>query len=282
MSAKAISHLMQASTALCLSLALEAGANAEEIKGQADPAKWTLAWSDEFDKPGLPDPAKWDYEVGFVRNGEAQYYTKARIENAHIENGLLTIEGRKELYSDLKSGKTADYTAASIVSKGRNDVSFGRVEVRAKLPSGLGVWPAIWTLGTNIDAIGWPACGEIDILEYVGCEPDRIHGGIHFRKGGEHKSANDKGPFTAKDPTADFHVFAIDWSPEKLDFLHDGQILRTIKLEVADDGGGNAFRLPHYLLLNLALGGSWGGRIDDSKFPQRFIIDYVRVYTAKP
>ena len=125
---------------------------------------WTLVWADEFDRDGLPDPAKWTYEKGFVRNKEAQYYTVSRAENARVESGRLIIEGRKEAYT-APDGKTASYTAASVTTDGTFALTYGRVEVKAKLPRGRGMWPAIWMLGTSIHGIGWPRCGEIDIME---------------------------------------------------------------------------------------------------------------------
>ena len=160
-------------------------------------AEWRLTWSDEFDKPGLPDKAKWSYETGFVRNNELQLYTRDRPENARIENGLLVIEGRKERYAnpnyqpgaDSKKSRRsgvefADYTAASLITEGKASFLYGRVEVRAKLPHGKGVWPAIWMIGTNRVTVGWPRCGEVDIMEFVGKEPDRVHANVHYSQGG--------------------------------------------------------------------------------------------------
>ena len=132
-------------------------------------AGWTLVFSDEFDRPGAPDPAKWDYELGYIRNNEKQFYT-SRPENVRVEGGALVIEARKEPYQGF------GYTSASVNTSGRFEFQYGRVEVRAKLPAGTGMWPAIWTLGVNRKTVGWPACGEIDIMENVGFEPLRIHG----------------------------------------------------------------------------------------------------------
>jgi beta-glucanase (GH16 family) len=141
---------------------------------------WHLKWSDEFDKDGLPDPTKWGYEEGLVRNNEAQLYTK-RSENARVEGGMLVIEGRKEELPNphFKEGSenwkeqkpVASYTSASLKTQGIASWQYGRIEVRAKIPQGKGIWPAIWTLGDNISEIGWPRCGEIDIMEFVGKEP---------------------------------------------------------------------------------------------------------------
>jgi beta-glucanase (GH16 family) len=159
-------------------------------------ADWRLVWSEDFNNPGAPDRAKWSYERGFVRNNELQLYTADRPENARVENGSLVIEGRKERLpnpfyrpnSDLKRKRTSaqftDYTAASLITQGKASFLYGRIEVRAKLPQGRGVWPAIWLLGTNETTVGWPGCGEIDVMEFVGKEPDRVHATVHFSKDG--------------------------------------------------------------------------------------------------
>lgn len=259
----------------------------------ADPASpppgYKLVWSDEFDYQGLPDPAKWDYEEGYVRNNEAQFYTRARQENARVENGVLVIEGRKEHFkkpqsnakrtdkaSSKQSAEYAEYTAASLITLKRASWQYGRMEVRAKLPQGKGVWPAIWMLGDNITKIGWPACGEIDTMEFVGHTPDKVHATVHFRKDGQHKSSG--GQLTVTEPWADFHVYAVEWTSERMDFFLDQKKYHSFDVKAADDQEQNPFHQPQYLLVNLALGGSWGGKIDDSVLPQKYLIDYVRVY----
>ncbi|MFI5382540.1 MAG: family 16 glycosylhydrolase, partial [Tepidisphaerales bacterium] len=153
---------------------------------------WRLVWSDEFDYKGPPDPAKWDYEEGFVRNNEAQFYTRGRLENARVEDGMLIIEGRREHFANPKyspdatrgsaSRQFADYTAASLITRNKVDWTYGRVEVRAKLPQGRGVWPAIWMLGSNTRSVGWPAGGEIDNMEFGGPTPEYVHATGHFQK----------------------------------------------------------------------------------------------------
>ncbi|MCY2953885.1 MAG: glycoside hydrolase family 16 protein [Planctomycetota bacterium] len=246
-------------------------------------AEWKLVWSDEFDYQGPPDPAKWDYEEGFVRNNEAQYYTRDRRENARVEDGMLVIEGRKEKFANARYSATAtrgpstrpfaDYTAASIITRKKADWTFGRIEVRAKLPQGRGVWPAIWMLGTSG---GWPAGGEIDIMEFVGHTPDVVHATVHFRKDGKHLSSGNR--VTVEKPFDDFHLYAVEWFPDRMDFYFDKQKYHMFPISRADDNNQNPFLKPQYLLINLALGGSWGGKIDDSIFPQKFLVDYVRVY----
>ncbi len=240
---------------------------------------WILAWSDEFSVDGRPDPAKWGYEEGFVRNHELQYYTKDRPENVRVEGGMLVIEGRKEPYQD--KGKAAQYTSASLQGLGKADFTYGRIEARAKVPFGKGVWPAIWTLGVNIPAVNWPACGEIDIMEFVGKEPKRIHGTIHYKNSQDGKHKQDGKAFeTPAPPYDDFHVYAVEWTPERIDFYFDDVKYHSVALADAAVDGQNPFQKPHYLIVNLALGGDWGGAMDDSVLPQKFLVDYIRVYKA--
>jgi beta-glucanase (GH16 family) len=235
--------------------------------------RWQLVWSDEFDAPGAPDPAKWGYEVGKVRNGEAQYYTKDRRENARVEDGQLIIEARKEDFQG------SAYTSASLITKGKASWTCGRVAVRAKLPKGRGVWPAIWMLGDNVGQAGWPRCGEIDIMEFVGHVPQTVHGTVHTEAFNhvKHTAKGDK--LHVDDPHETWHVYAVEWTPAAIDFLVDDQKYFSF----ANDGKGEAdwpFSKPEYLLLNLAIGGGWGGQqgIDDAIFPQQLRVDWVRVY----
>ena len=241
------------------------------------PKKLKLVWSDEFNKAGLPDANKWTYEEGYIRNKELQYYTKQRPENARIENGNLVIEAR--LDSLNVGGKKAPITSASITTEGKAEWQYGRVEVRAKIPSSLGTWPAIWMLGKNRREVGWPACGELDIMEHVGYDPDKLHFTVHT-KAYNHIKKTDKGakvPFAQ--PYADYHVYAMDWTKEKIDFLLDNKVVFTFK----NEGTGPdvwPYDQPFYLILNLAFGGGWGGQkgVDVNSLPQKFYIDYVRVY----
>lgn len=243
----------------------------------AGTGSWQLVWSDEFDYHGLPDPQRWTYEEGYVRNQEAQYYTRARLENARVEDGMLVIETRKEAY------RGAEYTSASVTTEGRASWRYGRIEVRAKLPTGRGLWPAIWMLGADRAQVGWPVCGEIDIMENVGYDPRRVHATVHTPafngNNGKQKSGSTKLPA----PWRDFHVYAMEWHPQRLDFFVDGKKIHSF----ANTGKGNdewPYHKPFYLLLNTALGGGWGGQkgIDEAVLPQRYYIDYVRVYAAEP
>jgi beta-glucanase (GH16 family) len=239
------------------------------------PAASTLVFSDEFEVAGALDPAKWAYEIGYLRNDEKQYYT-SRAENVRAEGGNLVIEARREAYQGYA------YTSASVNTRRRFELLYGRVEVRAKLPTGNGTWPAIWMLGTNIDQVGWPACGEIDIMENVGFEPTRIYGTIHTAAY-NHVAGTAKGANVAiSNPWEDFHVYAMEWYPDHIDIFVDGQKYFTFR----NEGTGTRawpFDKPQYLLINLAIGGSWGGQkgIDDSLFPHRYLIDYVRIYQQK-
>ena len=256
---------------------------------------WKLVWSDEFDKPGLPDPAKWGCETGFIRNNEQQYYTRQRRENARVENGMLVIEARKERFKNpayvpntnasgrrRASREFAEYTSASLTTRGKASWTYGRIEVRAKLPSGRGTWPAIWTLGNDWQA-GWPACGEIDIMEFVGFEAGVVHANIHTQKYNHVQKTGKGSQITIADASEAFHVYALEWNAGQMDFFVDDRKYFTFRNEGT---GPDAwpYDKPQYLILNLAIGGFWGGAkgIDETIFPQRYWIDYVRVYQKLP
>ncbi len=250
---------------------------------------WQLAWSDEFDYEGLPDPTKWGYEEGFLRNHEAQFYTVGRRENARVEHGMLIIEARKEHWDNphYKEGATgesesrpsAEYTSASLNTLHKESVLFGRLEMRAKLPSGKGVWPAFWTLGENIGAVGWPGCGEIDIMEFVGHDPNSIYGTVHWDDHGKPRSSG--GNQRVEHPDGGFHVYAVNWDPARIEFFVDGKRYHSVDVSVGNTRPDNPFRQSQYLLLNLAMGGAWGGTIDDRAMPQQLQVDYVRVFKKK-
>lgn len=240
----------------------------------AQAADWKLDWAEEFDAPGLPNPAKWKYETGMIRNQEAQYYTSARQENARVENGTLVIESRKERFSN------ANYTSASIHTNGLASWTFGRIEVRAKLPTGRGMWPAIWTMGTDHSNGGWPNNGEIDIMENVGFDPDRIFANVHTGAYNHVKQTAKGGSMVVRNPGAEFHVYAVEWFKDRIDFYVDTTKYYTFR----NEGTGWAawpYTKPQYLILNAAIGGGWGGQqgIDDAIFPQKYFVDYVRVYS---
>lgn len=236
------------------------------------PASWQLVYSDEFETAGSLDPAKWDYDLGYIANDEKQYYT-SRSENVRVEAGHLVIEARREPYQGYA------YTSARVVTRGRFEPLYGRVEVRAKLPSGRGSWPAIWMLGANIREVGWPACGEIDVMEHVGFDPLRVHASVHTTAYNHTAGTQKTVAVSIANPSDDFHVYAMEWHPDRVEVSVDGQRYFSFR----NEGSGPRtwpFDKPQYLLLNLAIGGSWGGQqgIDDTLFPKRFLVDYVRVY----
>jgi beta-glucanase (GH16 family) len=228
--------------------------------------EWHLVWSDEFDGITV-DRSKWSFEKGFVRNNEEQFYTD-RTKNVRVEAGNLIIEAHKESYQG------AEYTSASIMTRYKKVFLYGRYEMRAKLPQGQGVWPAFWTTGDNYAQVGWPAAGEIDIMEYVGHSPNMIHARVHYTLNGVHVGAGASQYLQA--PYDGFHTYAIEWSKERISFFVDGNNYYNYAV-----GNIGAFHKPHILRINFALGGSWGGVIDDSILPQQYVVDYVRVYSRE-
>ena len=238
-----------------------------------------LVWQDEFDRDGLPDPARWSYDAGGHGwgNKERQFYTAGRLENARVERGVLVIEARQERWQG------APYTSARLVTRGKGDWTYGRIEVRAKLPRGRGSWPAIWMLPTTRERMRWPDDGEIDVMEHVGFDQGVVHGSIHTRRD-HHSIGTQRTARTAvADPSAAFHVYAVDWRPDRIGVLVDGREYFHFDREA---GGRDVwpFDGPFHLVLNVAVGGSWGGQtgIDAGALPYRFEIDYVRVYQRGP
>ena len=243
---------------------------------QAFPKKYVKVWSDEFNTPGLPDSNKWGYEVGKVRNNELQYYTYKRSENARIQDTVLILEARKEAY------KGADYTSASLISKLKGDWLYGKFEIRAKVPIGKGTWPAIWMMPTNDEYGGWPKSGEMDLMEYVGMNPDNLYYTAHFEgiDGKGHQSSGKETTFSQ--PYSKFITFSFIWTPTKIEWYADGVKCHTYN-KPSDDKRTWPFNKMFYMILNLAYGGEWGAQqgVDDTKLPHQFLIDYVRVYQLK-
>jgi len=240
-------------------------------KKQQQEEKWELAWSEEFDYNGKPDAGYWGYEEGKVRNNELQFYTD-NLENVVVADGVCTIIARLEGPDSI--------TSASINTLGRYDFNYGRVEVRARIPSALGTWPAIWMMGTNRETVGWPECGEIDIMEHVGYDPDKVHANIHTAAYNHVKGTNKGNTITVGDPSDGFHLYALEWDKDHMDFFYDDSLYFTYMNDGAENPETWPFDEPQYLLINLADGGSWGGRegVDTTALPQRFVIDYVRHY----
>jgi beta-glucanase (GH16 family) len=252
-------------------------------------AQWQPVWSDEFDVEGMPDSSRWGYEEGLVRNKEKQFYTVGRPQNARIELGYLILEARKENYANrlYQPGSndwrymddSAFYTSASLITLGKQSFQYGKMEVRAKVPSGLGMWPAIWLVGTNRPQVGWPACGEIDLMEFVGHDSMHVYGTIHYPDPtGQKTSVSNGGKVYFPKPFFDFHVYGLEWTPDSLHFKLDGLTYHSAPIEATTKNGDNLFRKPFYLILNLAVGGTWGGPVDDANLPKAFMIDYVRYY----
>lgn len=245
------------------------------VKMHISAQDWVLVWSDEFNSPGLPDENKWSYDVGGGGwgNNELQYYTLKREENARIEDSTLIIEMRKETFQ----GK--DYTSARLVSKNKGDWLYGRVEVRAKLPSGKGTWPAIWMLPTDWEYGEWPASGEIDIMEHVGYDPGVVHATVHTADLNHTKGTQVGKNITLDDCSNQFHVYSIEWSADHIDAFVDG--IKYFTFDNRNEGFETwPFDKRFHLLLNIAFGGDWGGAqgIDNSIVSARFYIDYVRMY----
>ncbi|MEA5258532.1 glycoside hydrolase family 16 protein [Arcicella aquatica] len=240
----------------------------------------TPIWADEFDKDGLPDSKKWNYDVGGSGwgNNELEYYTKENLKNARVENGKLVIEAIKENFNGNS------YTSARLVTKGKGDFLYGRFEIKAKLPAGRGTWPAIWMLATEQSYSDkyWPDNGEIDIMEHVGYDPGRVHASIHTKSFNHVIGTQVTTNMMVDDFDKAFHEYRLDWTPNKIEMYIDAKLYFTFE----NTGKGFAeypFDKKFHLLLNLAVGGNWGGvkGVDESVFPQRMEVDYVRIYALK-
>jgi len=239
---------------------------------------YKLIWSDEFNGSQL-DTNAWSYRIGTGSNGwgnnELEYYTN-RKENLFLSSGLLTIEARKEKYRGQK------YTSARIATQNKKIFTYGRVDIRAKLPVGQGIWPALWMLGNNISSVGWPACGEIDIMEMIGKTPKKVYGTLHWKKkDGTHTMLTksyklENGAFSDQ-----FHVYSLLWTKDSLKILIDDQIYSRVGMDVFPEES-NPFHQPFYLVINVAIGGNWPGSPDSTThFPKRMYVDYVRVFEKK-
>jgi beta-glucanase (GH16 family) len=256
------------------------GAGAPARSQTSANGQWVLAWSDEFNAPdgSAPDPAKWSLQTsGKVSNHELEYYTD-RPQNVHIENGNLVITAIKETYTGPDA--TREYTSARLTSVGFDQI-YGRFEARIKIPRGQGMWPAFWLLGQNHSQVGWPQCGEIDIMENIGKEPSTVHATIH----GPGYSGHVRGisePYSLPSGAFadDYHVFAAEWEPAVVRFYVDGNLYSIVTPPNLPLGNQWVFAdHPFKIILNLAVGGDWPGPPDDTTiFPQTMLVDYVRVY----
>ncbi|MEM8886707.1 MAG: glycoside hydrolase family 16 protein [Bacteroidota bacterium] len=269
--------------AFCVLVLIETGCNTAGITTAQKQAKHQeLVWSDEFDYEGLPDPAKWSYDVGDAcdlpagcgwGNQELQYYTKENLKNARVENGILTIELHKEKI------KNSNYSSARLVTKGKGDWKYGTIEVRAKLPRGKGVWGAIWMLSTEDKYKGWPHSGEIDIMENVGFDPDTIHSSAHTLAYHHSIGTYKTGKISLPDSGEKFYTYKLEWEKDEYRIYADDQLIFRFEKE-ADDFKVWPFDQKFHLIMNIAYGGFWGGKegLDDDALPAKMEIDYVRVY----
>lgn len=308
--------LLGIKSALICAVAISSLVSFAEAKDQkapkppADPREtytkdnWKLIWSEEFNVDGTPSRDVWHPEVGFIRNHEPQYYTNMRPENCFVKNGVLSVVARKEVFPNAdylkqKSGwkysvKEAQYTSADIVTK--RTFLYGRIEVSACMPKSHGAWPAIWTLGDSLrkpmddpEYYNWPCCGEIDIVEIWCNNPYRVAACLHSSKIGTRIKPNEQhkvtggGDITCKKPGMEpfngFHTYTLDWYEDKIVMFYDGKCYAKVDLNKSNwPNGENPFRKPHFLLLNLALGG-YGNKVDErSVFPMEMKVDYVRYY----
>ncbi len=253
---------------------------------QASAQSWTLTWADEFDGAAnaTPNLTKWGYDLGGGGwgNSELQTYTN-RTQNAYLDGeGNLIIKVIKETFTGT-DGITRNYTSARLLTKGKFEQKYGRFETRLKVPLGQGIWPAFWMLGNNIDGIngvGWPACGEIDIMENIGREPSINHGSLH---GPGYSGGNPlTGIYTlpgGQKFTDDFHTFAVEWEATAVRFYVDGNLYHAKTSGNVPASGRWVFDHPFFMILNIAVGGNFPGNPDDTTtFPQTLVVDYVRVY----
>lgn len=230
-----------------------------------------LIWSDEFNTPSVPDPSKWGYDLGDGcpdicgwGNNELQYYTN-RSENVSVSNGTLKIIAKTENYN----GKA--FTSARLLSKDKFSFKYGIVEVRAKLPAGVGTWPAIWSLGNNFPTAGWPVCGEMDIMEHVGRDLNEIYGTLHYpgRSGG---TADGNSRLISNATTA-FHIYSLEWSSSIIKIFVDGDLIHSVI-----NSGSIPFNQNFFLILNVAMGGNFAGPVDPVFTSAAMEVDYIRVY----
>ena len=237
-------------------------------------ASWQLVWSDEFEGPAgqLPDPANWAFDIGTDWGNAQLEFDTDRPENVSLDgNGNLAITARRESYQG------SAYTSGRIKTQGLFEQAYGRFEARLRLPAGQGIWPAFWMLGNDIDAVGWPECGEIDIMEYRGQEPSLVLGTIHGP--GYSASAGVSGRYALQGARfdTDFHVFAIEWTEDGIDWFVDDDFYHSV--DRSDPSGRWVFDHPFFILLNVAVGGGFVGPPNESTtFPQSMLVDWVRVY----
>jgi beta-glucanase (GH16 family) len=270
--------------ALVLGLAA-CGASISETSadgGGANPPRWQLVWSDEFNGANgtTPDASKWTYDIGGGGwgNQELETYTNRPV-NAHLQDGNLVVTAQQETYTG-PDGIARNYTSARLKTATLFTQTYGKIEARIKIPYGQGMWPAFWMLGSDIDQVGWPACGEIDIFENIGKEPSIVHGTVH---GPGYSGGNGiGGPFTLPNNARfadDFHIFAVEWESNAVRFYVDGALYKTVTPANLPSGTQWVFNHPFFIIMNVAVGGSWPGNPDSTTvYPQTMLVDYVRAY----
>lgn len=234
---------------------------------------YTLKWNDEFNGTSI-DQNNWGYDLGASGwgNNELQNYTSLNA-NSYIANGSLVIEAIK--------GPNGNYTSARMITKGKRTFQYGRIDIRAKLPKGQGIWPALWMLGTNIDNVGWPACGEIDIMEYLGHQTSTVHGTAHWGAQGSTSSQSSSSRFdlTSGNFYEKFHVFSIIWEANRIRWYMDDQLFHTVTTTTTNGAANWRFNQEFFFIFNIAVGGNWPGYPDaTTQFPQKMFVDYVRVF----
>ena len=255
-------------------LFLVAGSRAQPAENEG----CALVWSDEFENDGLPNPDKWSYNVGGHGwgNDELQFYTEDRLHNARVEDGHLIIEARREDWEQR------GYTSARLVSDA--EWTYGRFEVRAKLPSGRGTWPAIWMLPDLDQHGGWPLGGEIDIMEHVGHDPDVVHSTVHTGAYNHTLGTHHGASTTVPDARTDFNIYAVEWTPREIrGYVNDEHYFTFENERLANPDADERhwpFDHPFHYVLNIAVGGGWGGQqgVDPDIWPQQMVVDYVRTY----
>ncbi|MGB3464294.1 MAG: family 16 glycosylhydrolase [Cyclobacteriaceae bacterium] len=233
----------------------------------------TLVWQDEFNGSSL-DESDWNYEIGTGSNGwgnnELQYY---RRENTSVSDGFLTIEAREESFGGN------NYTSSRLTTQGKAEFLYGRIDIRAQLPEGQGVWPALWMLGSNFASVGWPACGEIDIMEMIGGgegRDDTVHGTIHWDNNGTKADTGGKTQLASGKFSDQFHVFTLQWDADKINWYVNDRLYYSVDTTPA---ALSEFRNEFFFIFNIAVGGNWPGSPNAStSFPQKMVVDYVRVF----
>lgn len=235
---------------------------------EKEPA-YELVWSDDFTKNGAPDSTFWTYDIGTGSNGwgnnEIQSYTRDP-KNVRVENDLLIIDAIKE---------NDQWTSARLKTQGRNEWQYGKIEFRAKLPQGVGTWPALWMLGNDIPTVGWPACGEIDIMEHVGRNPGVVQSALH--NSSSYGDTFNKGETSVPDFHSAFHIYQLIWDQHKMDFLVDDKLFYTYAPQEKTDATW-PYNKPYFIIMNIAIGGGFGGQVDPQLKHARMEIDYVKVY----